>query len=112
MAKFFKVEGRNWKSLGTRSNAKQFLQSYDEFQRRKYDPEVFAVEKADPAGLMMGTAFQAEDLAKYQALRTMYYVDEGRVDKLEALKNNINWPNQFGIMTKVGDDSRLRSHHV
>jgi hypothetical protein len=105
MAKFFKVEGRKWKSLGTQSDAKQFLQSYEELQQRKYDPEVFAVEKADPEGSMTGAPFKAADLDKLQALRAQYYKDEKRVDKLVALEKNANWPNQFGIMTKVSDNS-------
>lgn len=109
MTNFFRVEGRKWKSLGTPAQAKEFLEFYDEFQRRKYDPEVFAVEKdvpipTDENGCPIdfnALILKEGGIEKLQALRAQYYVDEKRVDKLRALEKNVNWPRDHGIVTKV-----------
>lgn len=78
---------RVWISL---QNPDEYLRTYADYQATKYDPPVFADEPADDPNTQ-----------ELQRRRRLYYDTQGRLDRLEVLYNVKEWPNKFGIPTRV-----------
>ncbi|KAB5549748.1 hypothetical protein GE09DRAFT_182916 [Coniochaeta sp. 2T2.1] len=84
---------RKWRSL---DNPQEFLKMYAEFQQRKLDPKVFAVEQPGP-----DNEWEREYIEWFQRGRYHYYKRQERLPTLQALLKVKNWPNFPNITTKA-----------
>lgn len=83
---------RKWVSV---DNPEVYLPQYAEYQMRKYDPPVFAMEVDN------------SKTRELQRRRRLYFVTRGRLGRLAVLENVKDWPYKFGIPTRVSYFPRL-----